>query len=525
MNGRARPKATADAALVGAAAFGTAALSAALAREPRGTLLVLAVVGAAALVALGVRHRRALARIEARRLLVWVALLVPFAALIGPVLAVPGLRQLFAFRLLLLLAATLIAIMLIAGEHVTSWRVPAYAAPFGLWFVWLAVTLLWAPDKPAALRYLIVLATMLALMLATAFAGSSERRLRFLLAVLGAACGLTMLVALIEAVTGLRLPTSVLAGGSTSGGRTVAVTSVYSNENDLATYLTIAWPFLLAALLFTQRLRWRTFLLLGVALALFVFLHTGSRSSLVVIGLETLVLAPVIMRLSSPRGVRLSLALSLVVVAGLAWLALNTSENPILRQFQVANLVQNVEQGYGSGETRLGLTQTGLALAADSHLLGVGAGNAEGMVKLAEGDPTALGNLHNWWMEVLVDGGLPALAIYVLIYVGLMVAMYRVSRRAGDPLMRYVATATLVALIGYSVGSLGPSTAVGFAPMWVLFGVALAVVARAEALRDEAVVSTKPTRASPTAGRERAPEGAGPHPDDGHETQQLAGPA
>ena len=38
----------------------------------------------------------------------------------------------------------------------------------------------------------------------------------------------------------------------------------------------------------------------------------------------------------------------------------------------------------------------------------------------------------------------------------------------------------LVALIGYAVGCLGPSTAIGFAPMWILFGLALAVIVRAE---------------------------------------------
>jgi hypothetical protein len=54
----------------------------------------------------------------------------------------------------------------------------------------------------------------------------------------------------------------------------------------------------------------------------------------------------------------------------------------------------------------------------------------------------------------------------------------RVSRSAEDRLLRYLSTCTFVALLGYLVGALGPSTAVSFAPMWILLGLALALVTR-----------------------------------------------
>jgi O-antigen ligase len=225
-----------------------------------------------------------------------------------------------------------------------------------------------------------------------------------------------------------------------------------------------------------------------------------------VIGLETVALAPLLLRLSSRRAARIIAVVAVVVVAGLGVLAFNNSSNPTLKQFNLTNLVTSAQQGVGSGATRLDLTRFGLTLTGRSYLLGVGPGNAEPRVKQLTGDPTDLGNLHDWWLEVLVDGGLPALVLYLIIYFGLAGAMYRVARRARVALTRYLAISVLVALIGYAVGCLGPSTAIGFAPMWVLFGLALAVIVRAE---NEAYEQGLANIAEGSGGGENAGEGAG----------------
>ena len=467
-----------DAALLVTGMAAAVVLAVGLVKRTSQTELLLATLVVAALVAGGVRKRRALARVGATKMLGWVALLMPLAALIGPALAPPGLRQFFAFRLLLALAALLVVGVLLAAPAAARWRAPRYLVLFGLWFVWLAASLIWAADKSAGLRYLVVLGTMLALAAATAFAGTTGRRLKFLVATMGVAYALTIAVTLLESFAGFRLSTSALVNAT--GSRSLSVSAFYFNQNDLATYLTIAWGFLLTVFLFTRHRGWQLLTLAGLGFDLFAFIHTGSRSSLLVIGLETVALAPLLLRLASRRAARIIAAVAVVVVAGLGVLAFNNSSSPTLKQFNLANLVTSAQQGVGSGATRLDLTRFGLTLTARSYLLGVGPGNAEPRVKQLTGDPTDLGNLHDWWLEVLVDGGLPALILYLIIYFGLAAAMYRVARRARVALTRYLAISVLVALIGYVVGCLGPSTAIGFAPMWVLFGLAMAVIVRAE---------------------------------------------
>jgi hypothetical protein len=55
-------------------------------------------------------------------------------------------------------------------------------------------------------------------------------------------------------------------------------------------------------------------------------------------------------------------------------------------------------------------------------------------------------------------------------------------RSARDDLVRYLGLAGALALIGYVAGSLGPSTAIHFAPMWITFGLCMItmVLARRE---------------------------------------------
>src|SRR5450759_2126812 len=54
------------------------------------------------------------------------------------------------------------------------------ALPLTLWFAWLFVGLAWSPYKAGAFNYVAIVVTMIALVLATAAAGGSRRRLRWL---------------------------------------------------------------------------------------------------------------------------------------------------------------------------------------------------------------------------------------------------------------------------------------------------------------------------------------------------------
>ena len=464
------PRSTAAAAALGALA--TVLITAGVLTRPTQTVALVLLVGCPAAIVL-LRHR--LARLGLAQVFSGLVFVLPLAAVFGPALSVTGYRQLFGFRLLLAAVVVLGLVLLAAGRR------PRYLGPRNLvlllaaWFGWLAITILWASDKQAALRYLGVLLVELVLVAAVAAAGDSRRRLRGTLASLAVGYGLAVVVAALEVLTGRHLSSSVAA----FGGKQHIATGFFFNPNDLATFIAMAWPFLLLGLLMTRRRALIALDLLFMAGGLFALLRTGSRSSLLAIGLTTVLVAVVVVARRWTRRPGLVVALTAALVAGAAFLALNTSDSSLLSRFQLSAGDPEVQTTQSSGETRLALTRAGLNAGATTWFFGVGPGNAEGLVRRQPGAPLEVVSLHDWWLEVFVDGGWPALLLYSALYVGMIVVTWRVSRLAGDPFLRYLAAAVAIALIGFVIGSLGPSTVVGFAPMWILFGLALAAARRA----------------------------------------------
>jgi teichuronic acid biosynthesis protein TuaE len=422
--------------------------------------------------------RRAVGAVSLRPLLIGLVLALPFAALIGPSAALAVAPQLFAFRLLLVaVAAIAVPVVLLSEPQPLSLERWRPALPLALWVAWLSLALLWAPDKLAGLTYLLLLGTMLAVVASTAVAGLTRRRL--------VAFCLTMIVAylaivgvtVLEYTIGFRVPTSRLAAGG--GSQVYAVTSVFHNQNDLATYLAICWPFLLGVAFFTRRPRW---LALALALALpgaLAFVRTGSRSSLLAAGVSTLVMLVLVARpgswLRTRRASIVGAVLALVVFAAAGYLLFNDSTDPMLRQFRLEALVEDITEGSGSGSIRSELYRRGLAIAGESLLLGAGPGQAPGLLTGGIGG-LGLGNLHNWWLEIYAEGGLPGLLLHLTFVVGLLRGLLRRSRASGDPLARYVATSAVAALAGFVIGALGPSRPMILVPMWILYGLSVAVL-------------------------------------------------
>jgi len=282
----------------------------------------------------------------------------------------------------------------------------------------------------------------------------------------------------LEYATGVHLPSSRLVTVVTS--QTYAVTSVFHNQNDLATYLAICWPFLLAAAFFTRRVRWLGIALVFAALGAAAFLRTGSRSSLIAGGIATVVILLLHARpgawLQTRRARALGALLAVAMLAGTAYLLFNNSQSPMLRQFRLAGLTGNLAANKGSGEIRATLLDRGLGVAGGSFLLGAGPGQVEGLVT-AGTDAVAIANVHNWWLETYAEGGLPGFALQLIFLVGLAWALLRRAQTHGDPLVRYLASGAFAALVGFTVGALGPSSSLSFAPMWTLFGLGLALLA------------------------------------------------
>jgi O-antigen ligase len=413
--------------------------------------------------------------------------LTAIAALAGPNLAVPGAPWLFLFRIMIvLLGLGTLGYLLMEGRLVASGAIGVPAALLGLMVAWSVMSLAWADDTVAALRWTLFLSMMGALALALPLAFGTRRRAIRLLIVLGAAFAVFSLISLLEIVLGVRLPTSRLAGRSADTA--FAATSVFGNENNFATYLTLTLPYLLTLPIVFRDVRLRALGLVGGGAALLALLFTGSKANilatgLILIGLLLFLGTDVRQRRRVLVAAVITVLAVLLVVPALAGSGVVRLPERAVSKFSFTILQEQVEQGTGSGAVRSSLLSDGLDLLVETGGVGVGAGNAETSVRSVEENPV-VANLHNWWLEVTVNLGLVGISLYVCFYLFLLTRQLRAARRTRDPLVRYLATAGGVTLVGFVAGSLGPSTMIHFAPMWITFGLAMLTIVLARRAAD-----------------------------------------
>jgi teichuronic acid biosynthesis protein TuaE len=426
------------------------------------------------------RHRAKLSLSETLRC--GFVVLLPLAVL-GSVAAWPSFRTLSAFRILYLgLCAGALLWLLRERKPLPKVSVLGFLILLAFWVAWTVLSLLWAVDKVAGVRYTVFLIMMTSLTAAAPLALNSTRTMRGALLLLLAVLGIALCFGLLEITTDFRLPTSSLVG--LPERYQWASTSFFHNQNDFATYIALWLPLLLAVPFFTPKPAPIACALVGSMVSAICLLYTGSRTNLLALALMTPTLLVVLALRKGTSSKRWQWVLGLSLLCVLA-VTLYLGANGKLAVFSLPwvgvqhwrfdTLEAEIEAGEGSGGNRIKLIEGGLAAIRDSRLLGLGAGNAESYLRQRPG-LELVHNLHNWWLEVLANGGILVFVGYVVFYAALLWNLLRVALENNDRVIAFAAAGLLAALVGYIVGSLSPSSAIHFTPMWVHFGLALAVI-------------------------------------------------
>jgi teichuronic acid biosynthesis protein TuaE len=427
--------------------------------------------------------RQSLSRLSFSEVARWGFLLMLPAAVLGSFAAWPAWRTLSAFRILYA-ALALGGLVWILYHRRLPPRVHVwlFVLFLGVWVAWTLLSLTWAVDRAAGIRYSIFLVMMASLSGGTVLAVNDVKALRTALYLLLAVFCFSLAIALLEITTDFRLPTSGLVGRPER--YQWAVTSFFHNQNDFATYIALWLPFLLAVPLFTRR-AWAVIgATAGSLLSIVCLLYTGSRTNLLALalGIPSLLLLLAFRKGTSSRWWQWVLGIVLIgAVASTACLGMSGAL-PVVRLPEIGvqhwrfdTLGAEIEAGSGSGGTRINLIAGGLAALRDSAFLGVGPGNAEYHLRQMPA-LEAVYNLHNWWMEVLVNGGVFIFVGYLLFYAGLVYGLFRTAMASERRLVAFAAVSLLSALVGYTFGALSPSSAIHFTPMWIHFGLSMAVI-------------------------------------------------
>ncbi len=450
----------------------------------QGRLLLLALIAGVAVALLGVLFvHNSFSKLPVHEILRWGFLIMLPAAIVGSVAAWPTFRTFSAFRLLYLgLCFGAPAWLLLKRRFSLRLEVGGFLLFLAFWVVWAFGSLTWAVDKLAGIRNLIFLVMMVSLSIGTVLAVNSAKTMRVLLLILLLTFVMAIGIGLVEIATDFRLPTSGLIGRVERVQW--ASTSFFHNQNDFATYIALWLPFLLALGFFTRRLSVVSAAVICASLSVVCLLYTGSRTNLVAFAL---IVPSLLLVVAFGRGMSIKswqVVLGLIILFGVALaicLGIRGSL-PVLsvpeigvQHWRFDTLGGEIAAGTGSGANRVKLITNGLTALRNSCLLGVGPGNAEYHLQRIAGTE-AVYNLHNWWMEVLVNGGIFVFGGYLFFYAALLYNLFQVAVKAKSEILAYVGTSLFTALVGYTFGALSPSSAIHFTPMWIHFGLSLAVI-------------------------------------------------
>lgn len=148
---------------------------------------------------------------------------------------------------------------------------------------------------------------------------------------------------------------------------------------------------------------------------------------------------------------------------------LMSSGNSISRFFDYSKQEQD------SIGVRRQLTANAMEALMESPLLGVGAGNSKS-VQEEKNNTLGVTSLHNFWLELVVEGGCIFGCLFVLWYFFIIYSLLMVYKRTSNYMLKYYSIATATALVGYSIAMVSSSSVIYNLTMWLTLGFAIITI-------------------------------------------------
>ena len=276
-------------------------------------------------------------------------------------------------------------------------------------------------------------------------------------------------IGLLEIFTGYRLQSSGYFG-TIWANKKIWPTAVFHNTNDFASFLALSIPFIWVWLRYGKRkmLKWLTGIILFTCV-FFLLIKTSSRLNFLAVGLEIIFIFFCLLKIN--KKIKIIIALGLIMV--LIFVIYPQFFSNLSTFFENLITYQNYSSSIAS---RINVIKNSLNGLVGSFGFGVGAGNVEHYIAHFAKHPIVGGILvpHNWWIEILSTYGIFIFVGYLLFYFSLIYNLWKIWHRINNPQEKIICEALLIALIGFSLSSMGPSSMIQLKYQWVLFGFALA---------------------------------------------------
>jgi len=367
-----------------------------------------------------------------------------------------------------------------------SFFLKKYVKTLILILLWYFLSLLWAPDKVLGLKYLFYLICGFVTTASIIVFSSNIKNLNIVYKLLSMIVFIEIVIAFLESFAGFRMPISSYSSLSTFFGKDPVNFSEFDgmhlytnlspptgfrwNTNDLAISMAIALPFFLCS----KRTIVQIFGIISIST---IVIMTASRavflSIILIFSLYLLLIKKRLGTLSIIWITSIGLIFSLSVFSN--------SENPRLNELgnslEALNLYIRGEIDVGGSiEWRRELVKDGLEAFKKTYGRGLGSGGSVANQELVGPVAGRFTSMHNFWIEILVEGGALVFALGSTFLISLVFNLFIIARSNLNGSIKYLSQSLFLSLTAFIPAAIAASSTVYFFPMWILFGLSISVI-------------------------------------------------
>lgn len=350
---------------------------------------------------------------------------------------------------------------------------------------WYLLSIFWSIDPVRSLQYLVYIIVGVSLVFIINAFVVDRSRYQSVFNTLRLMSLIAICIAVLEALTDFRLPTSPYSqyafyfgnksmdfyqfNSSTQDVLKSSPTSFWGNPNTFSVAMTLIAPFFLMH-------KKSLVSVLGTLTLIFLVMMAGSRGAL--LGLIFAISLSALIKGWRSRGA----LILLVTLFTLNINGLKQSEIPV-----VSNLSRMPElikiyflEDRAAERNSIGyrqqLIQNGLQAFWESGGLGVGGGASLTVQERLGGVDGRLLSMHNFWVEILVEAGFAFFLLFTVWYSCLSIKLYRIFRQSRSYFFKYHAGAFFIGSVTFLISAVSASSVIYLLPMWLFFGMSIAVV-------------------------------------------------
>jgi len=356
-------------------------------------------------------------------------------------------------------------------------KVKPYLQFLAFWLAYAFLSLMWAADKDLAIKNIIFLFIGISIVFLLVYYFREKNNFKYLYWL-----WLLVFITLIplgfwELTTGNHLIMSNLLDEDQLVVKFIP-TAVFHNTNDFATYIALTLPMILVWIRYYPNLYSRVLGITIFTLGLILLIVTRSRSNYIAVSTGIIFWFIVLVKFKSKMKI-----LAITAICFLLFVfffaddtaMLNIKDILTIGEHRISSMSGTELQGDLSISRRQNLIKNALYFTIQSVGFGVGVGNIEYyMAEYPIYPVDGLVNVHNWWAEILANYGVFIFVGYLILYVSLLLNLYRVYRKVSDRTVRMICEALLIGWVGFFMGSGASSSIISFAPQWIYLGFILA---------------------------------------------------